>query len=339
MMMKKILFFALIFLGLNTLFCEDAFVGEYKGLIKNKKGYPFDSNPEMCAQISKHADGYKLRILPELLKRSDEFAQAVSLKDSDGKIEVKDLGKWKLCGEISNGKISLKGTDGKKEFEIVLDKFERKSPTLAMPAPANAVVLFNGKNTDLWKTQKGENCAWKLCSENAMQVAKNEAEPKKNQTIYSEKSFTNFKLHLEFMLPDMYRQSEQGRANSGVFIGPYEVQILDSFNCEGKWNECGSIYRIFPPICNAVLPPLKWQTYDIEFFAPTFDDKGALKTLPRISVYLNGVLVQNKMEIPHGTSVPQPKRAAFKHPKPPYKLSLQDHNNPIKFRNIWVEEL
>lgn len=337
-MMKNLLALNLLFLAGISAYAQDAFVGEYKGLIESKKGYPFDSNPEMCAQISKHLNGYKLRLLPELFKRADDIAIVENLKENMGVIEIQNLGSWKLNGTISDGKINLKGLDGKNEFSINLQKFERVSPTLAQKPPKNAKVLFDGSNTDSWKTQKNESCVWKLIDNSSMQVDKDSSDSKKNQTIFSTSAFSNFKMHLEFMLPDMYKQSNQGRANSGVFIGPYEVQILDSFNCEGKWNECGAIYRIFPPICNAVLPPLKWQTYDIVFKAPTFSgDK--LTSLPEITVFLNGVLVQNKMPIPHGTSLPQTKRESYKHPKPPYKISLQDHNNPIQFRNIWIEEL
>lgn len=337
-MIKKTIAIALLCALTQLSFAQDAFVGEYKGSIESKKGYPFDSNKEMCAQISKHADGYKVRILPELFKRSDDVALATALKEKDGKIEIKDLGGWKLNGAVENGEINLSGREGKNDFTIKLKKFDRVSPTCDAPAPKGAKVLFDGKNTDAWKTAKGEKCVWKLTDDGAMEVARDPNDLPKNQTIFSVDAFKNFKLHLEFMLPEMIKSSGQGRANSGVFIGPYEVQILDSFNCEGLWNECGAIYRIYPPISNAVLPPKKWQTYDIIFEAPTFEgDK--LLSLPKITVYLNGILVQNKMEIPHGTSLPQPKRATYKHPKPPYKLSLQDHGNPVRFRNIWVEEM
>lgn len=337
-MLKKLIAISLLCAASQISFSQDDLVGEYKGTIEGKKGYPFDNNKEMCAQISKHANGYKLRILPELFKRSDDVAFASALKAKDGKIGIKDLGYWKLNGEIKNGEINLSGREGKNDFTIKLKKFERVSPTLGEKAPQNAKILFDGKNTAAWKTAKGQDCVWKLTEDGAMEVARDPKDPPKNQTIFSSEAFSNFKLHLEFMLPDMHKQSGQFRANSGVFIGPYEVQILDSFNCEGLWNECGAIYRIYPPISNAVLPPQKWQTYDIIFEAPKFED-GKLLSLPKITVYLNGILVQNKMEIPHGTSLPQPKRASYKHPKPPYKISLQDHGNPIKFRNIWVEEM
>jgi hypothetical protein len=152
------------------------------------------------------------------------------------------------------------------------------------------------------------------------------------QGATSKDAFKSHQLHLEFCLPYMPEARGQGRGNSGLYVaGRYEIQLLDSFGLEGKDNECGGIYKISRPAVNMCLPPLSWQTYDLEFTAPTFDDSGKKVANGRITVRHNGVVIHDNIELPHPT--PGGKGGAESDPGP---IFLQDHGNPVRYRNIWV---
>jgi hypothetical protein len=126
---------------------------------------------------------------------------------------------------------------------------------------------------------------------------------------------------------------DQGRGNSGVYIqSRYEVQVLDSFGLEGEDNECGGIYSIAKPAVNMCLPPLAWQTYDIDFTAARYDEQGNKTKNARVTIKHNGVVIHDNLELPHGT----PGRNA--EGPGPDALFLQDHGNPVAFRNIWAVE-
>lgn len=340
---SKILGIASLTLALfSQAFALDDFVGEYKGEIRGQKGYPYDNNFEMCAQISKHKDGYRLRLIPELLKRCEDELLLNGLKAQDGKIVLTEVGKWKLSGEITPDEIVLEGVqNGQSKPVIKLKKFDRKSDTLGEKAPKGAVVLFDGTNTKAWTNKRGLACTWEMMPDGAMKISRKNApsdeEKRKEQSIVTKQAFNNFRLHVEFMTPDYWQKDAQYRGNSGIFIGPYEAQVLDSFGSEGYWNECGSIYRILPPQVNSVLPPEKWQTYDIYFKGAVYEGNKLVKR-PVVSIYLNGVKVQDNVEIPHGTNTKQSDRAKFRHPRPPYKIELQDHNDAVQYRNIWLLE-
>jgi hypothetical protein len=140
-------------------------------------------------------------------------------------------------------------------------------------------------------------------------------------------------MHLEFRTPYMPRARGQGRGNSGVYIQErYEVQVLDSFGLDGADNECGSLYKQRAPILNMSFPPLSWQTYDVDFTAPHFDATGKKTRNAHITVRHNGVIVQNDVEI---TSKTGAGAAEGPNPRP---IKLQDHGNPVHFRNIWIVE-
>lgn len=138
-------------------------------------------------------------------------------------------------------------------------------------------------------------------------------------------------MHLEFMLPTKYLDSNT-RGNSGVHFGPYEVQIIDSFGGEGNWWQCGAIYRMHAPKTNASLEPGAWQTYDIEYRPAQFLN-GRLVAYPELTVYHNGVRVQNKEPVFAPTDITQKHNP---HTADPINLGLQDHGSPVSFRNIWV---
>jgi len=143
------------------------------------------------------------------------------------------------------------------------------------------------------------------------------------------------RLHLEFLLPYMPHARGQGRANSGVYVqSRYEIQILDSFGQEGAFNECGALYRERKPDLNMCLPPLTWQTYDIWFRGPRFGADAQKTENARFTVSLNGVPVQNDVELASGTGAG---KRIGEGPNP-LPTKLQNHSNPVRFRNIWLVE-
>ena len=150
----------------------------------------------------------------------------------------------------------------------------------------------------------------------------------------SKQKFGDFKLHIEFRLPYKPAARGQGRGNSGVYMqGRYEVQVLDSFGLEGKRNECGGIYSIKDPDVNMCLPPLSWQTYDVDFTAAKFDASGKKVKDAHMTVRHNGVVIHKDVKLPKRTTA-----APVREGKDPGPLYLQSHGNPVRFRNIWIVE-
>jgi hypothetical protein len=216
-------------------------------------------------------------------------------------------------GRIKDGKIAIVDASGKELG--TLKKVERKSPTLGANPPAGAVVLLDGKNADNFE-------GGKLTPEGWLQVG-----------TRSKQSFGSCTLHIEFRTPFMPAAQGQARGNSGVYMQEcYEFQVLDSFGLEGKNNECGGLYSAAEPKLNMCLPPLAWQTYDFDFTAPKFDNDGKKTTNARVTLRHNGVVIYEDLEIPNLT----PGGRASEGPTGP--LMLQNHGNPVVFRNIWVVE-
>ncbi|MBN2451656.1 MAG: DUF1080 domain-containing protein [Lentisphaeria bacterium] len=154
----------------------------------------------------------------------------------------------------------------------------------------------------------------------------------KGGSLVSREIFQDHRLHLEFRTPFMPAARGQGRGNSGVYLqGRYEVQILDSFGLEGLDNECGGIYRVARPRVNMCAPPTQWQTYDIDFRAPRFDADGRKTEPARITCRHNGVVIHQDLAIPGPTG-----GGSGDNLDQPGPLLLQDHGNPVQFRNIWV---
>jgi hypothetical protein len=229
----------------------------------------------------------------------------------DGKAVFGKAGGWTggIVGEVLSGK-----TDTGVEFN--LKKVFRKSPTLGAKPPAGALVLFDGASAEHFSP--GRLTADGLLAEGAN----------------SKRRFQSQTLHLEFFLPFQPAARGQGRANSGCYLqGRYEVQVLDSFGLKGENNECGGIYTIAAPAVNMCLPPLAWQTYDIEFTAAKFDAAGNKVEEARITVLHNGVKIHDNLKLPKGTTA-----APLKEGPEPGFLHLQNHGNPVRYRNIWVVE-
>ena len=218
-------------------------------------------------------------------------------------------------GEIKDGNLTMFNKDKVQVAECV--KVYRRSPTLGMKAPEGAVVLFDGTTADHF--QNGRMSADNLLMEG----------------VTSQQKFGSYKLHLEFLLSYMPYARGQGRANSGLYHqGRYEVQILDSFGLDGKDNECGGIYKIAAPQVNMCFPPLSWQTYDAEFHAAEYDGDGKKSKNAWVTVKHNNVLIHEKQELPHGTTAAPVNEGPEDGP-----LFLQNHGNPIRFRNIWVQPI
>ena len=220
----------------------------------------------------------------------------------------------KTTATIRNGTLTLKGNDG---GEKALSRIVRESPSLGAKPPEGAVVLFDGTSADAWTDGKMEDGVLLATS------------------TLSKQHFTDYRLHLEFRTPYMPAARDQRRGNSGVYYGGrWETQILDSFGFGEGPGDCGGIYSISAPKLNMCLPPLAWQTYDVEFTAARFDADGNRTAWPRITVKLNGVLVHDDLELAQNYTTAAPITGELKSPEGP--IYLQYHNDPVVFRNIWI---
>lgn len=234
---------------------------------------------------------------------------------------------------ILAGTAMAQQTKMKPEETEVWEPEPRLVTTYPDKAPSDAIVLFDGTSLDQWIS--GTNAAgpaeWKV-ADGAFTVVKGKG------AIQTKQQFTDYQLHLEWRSPTEIEGESQGRGNSGVFMqGRYEVQILDSYNNRTYSNgQAASIYKQRIPLVNASMPPGEWQTYDIIWTAPRFNTDGILLSRARVTVLHNGVLVQNNVELDGPTEyIGIPKYEA--HGEGP--IVLQDHGNPVSFRNIWIRPL
>jgi hypothetical protein len=197
--------------------------------------------------------------------------------------------------------------------------------TLGAKPPEKAVVLLDGKNLDAWVKRDGSAAAdWPL-KDGIMTVGKG--------NIMTKQSFGDFKLHLEFNCPYMPQAKGQARGNSGVYLdGIYELQVLDSYGLKPDTNDCGAIYKQIAPSVNACKPPLQWQTYDVTFHKAKVED-GKVAKKARVTVVQNGITTIDDREIS-----PCPAGADNKEGEAG-PLLLQDHGNPVEYRNIWIVPL
>lgn len=207
--------------------------------------------------------------------------------------------------------------------------------------PSDAIVLFDGKNEDQWVQNKDKSPAQWVVSDGVLTVSKTAG------SIETKKTFKDYQLHIEWWIPTDITGSGQARGNSGVFLastGPgddgYELQVLDSYNNKTYVNgQAGSIYKQSPPLVNPARKPGEWQTYDVVWTAPRFNEDGSLKTPAYVTVFFNGVLVQNHFQLQGQTLyIGKPFYKAYD--RAPIKLQAHgDKSEPISYRNIWVREL
>ena len=205
--------------------------------------------------------------------------------------------------DVASQSLSLIAPDGK---TIILKRVDRVSPTLGAKPPQGALILFDGKNAAEWKD--GKMSGEYLAVPNT-----------------SRRTFKDFNLHIEFRTPFQPTAGGQGRGNSGVYLLGREIQVLDSFGLKGENNECGGLYGQRAPDVNMCLPPLVWQTYDVEFRTGPLDPKTKKQGSPRITVRHNGVLVHENVELKGGANQGV--------------INLQNHGNPVVYRNIWIVEI
>ena len=211
-----------------------------------------------------------------------------------------------------DGTFATVGEYGKGPVYGFLRRTHRESPTLGKAPPAEAAVLFDGTSTAAFKGAG-------ITADGLLTVGGETLDP-----------VGDFTMHLEFLLPYMPAARDQGRANSGVYIQRrYEVQILDSFGEPPAFNTAGSLYRTKPADMNMSYPPLVWQTYDIRFEPAKFEGESKVQDA-RITLWHNGVKVQDRYAIPHKTG------AGKAEGPDPLPLLLQDHGNPVRFRNVWL---
>ncbi len=202
-------------------------------------------------------------------------------------------------------------------------------PAFAAPPALDdrTVVLFDGSSWDGWVQRDGSPSRWIVQDDGSVLVNGGDA--------ITGRDFGDFQLHLEFLCPVMESEAGQARANSGVYLhGRYEVQVLDSYGLPVAGNGCGAIYSIAAPIVNASKPPGEWQTYDIVFRAPRYNEVDALIDPPRVTVLHNGIAIHDNLELPRTTPGGT---GDFMRTMGP--ILLQDHGDPVRYRNIWIREV
>ncbi|MHC4693596.1 MAG: 3-keto-disaccharide hydrolase [Planctomycetota bacterium] len=312
----------------------DPFMGDWQGTWRLDDG---SESGTVVAQVIALGDGkYRAKFL-------DEFEVSVripAIAVLEGQLQE---GKVRFAGPGRSGDFDFTlqtvlegqrfaGTFQGQDFSgsLAMEKVIRLSSTLGEAPPAKAIVLFNGENLDEWKYSgnKPGPVQWKIV-DGAMEVTTGTG------SIISKKKFGDIKLHLEFRTPFMPKARGQGRGNSGVYLqGRYEVQVLDSYGLEGRDNECGGIYSVSQPLVNMCAPPMQWQTYDITFRSAHIDSTGKVIEAAHMTVEHNGETIHEKAKVSRATTAAPggdiTKRGG---------IYLQDHGNPVQYRNIWVVEL
>ncbi|MGL4419695.1 MAG: 3-keto-disaccharide hydrolase, partial [Gemmataceae bacterium] len=219
-------------------------------------------------------------------------------------------------GTITAKELTISDTRG---LDGTFKKTERVSPTLGEKPPEGAVVLFGAK---------GDEKKW-----HGGKIVKLSDGAFLNKGVTSMQSFGKMKAHVEFRLPWMPNSGGQGRGNSGMYFqNRYEMQVLDSFGLKGENNECGGIYTQYKPLVNMCLPPMVWQTYDFEFTPAQFDGEKKT-TAAKLTARHNGILIHDNIEFKGPTGGGQPEKDN------PGPFQLQDHGDPVVYRNFWVVEL
>ena len=343
--MKHKVAFLVGWLSVRALWAQapvDPYLGDWQGTVRLEGG----AEQNVAAYLIPHGEGnYEAKMVsafdqrvPTLFQLRCRFenggfravnaipfdASHVVGTTDQGVVVRASLWSGTMAGQTLRGQVA-----GAQKGEFNLSPTQRPSPALGKPPPAGAVVVFDGRSLDAW-TPRDPNARavrWKLVEGGAMEVSGGD--------IMTREKFGDVRVHLEFRTPYMPHDRGQGRGNSGVYVaGRYEVQVLDSYGLEGEDNECGGIYQIARPAVNRCAPPLQWQTYDVTFHLAKTDAAGKKTTNARITVMHNGVIIHDNLELPRLTGGALDNRESEAGP-----LLLQDHGNPVRFRNIWIEKL
>lgn len=311
----------------SPVFCAEA--KKDKGLVAltpEEAGPDYAVQGEYLATLGENKGGMQVIALGKEGFRAVFYNGGLPGAGFDGKEKQEVNGKWegdvvkftrpdKATFSMTITKAGEASGINERGQRIIITKVQRQSPTLGAKPPQGAVVLFDGKDASNFEGGKVD------------------ARGLLNVGVRSRQKFKDHSLHIEFLLPFMPDARGQGRANSGVYVqNRYEVQVLDSFGLKGEDNECGGLYRTAKPLVNMCLPPLVWQTYDIDFTAARFDESGKKTKNARLTVKHNGVLIHDDFELPASSGGGEKETAQ------PGALSMQDHGNPVFFRNIWVVE-
>lgn len=293
----------------STIARDRAIQGEYAGKLED--GVPWGVQIVALGQGKFRGIGLMGGLPGDGWKRGDEMHSAEGTWTGDKVV----LQNEHVRATALDNVLSLYDTGGR--LMGTLKKVTRQSPTLGAKPPKNAIVLFDGKSADSWMNGK---------------IVDFEGTKVLQATGCSTKeTFGDHELHIEFRSPFVPEASGQGRGNSGVYVqNRYEIQILDSLGLPGEDSDCGGIYSIQKPNVNMCYPPESWQTYDIQFTAAQFDATGKKTNHARITVKHNGVVIHDNLELPRATPGGEPEGAAKG------RLFLQDHGNPVLFRNIWA---
>ena len=284
--------------------------GEYHGMLRRPDGVLESAGIQVVARGDGKFIGRQLR--GGLPGNGWDNAQTIELageREGNRLVLRHELGFQVV---IENNQATVSNSSG--NVLGILMKVQRRSKMIGLQPTGRAIVLFDGNATEHFVNAKVDE-------NGLLQIGTVTKEP-----------VQDFRLHLEFRLPYMPYATGQARSNSGVYIQErYEVQILDSFGLPGVFNGCGSLYRTKPPEVNMCFPPLVWQSYYVYFTAARFDDEGNKISPARISVLHNGILVQDNYLLPNKTGAGKPEGPE---PRP---IKLQDHGNPVVFRNVWIE--
>jgi hypothetical protein len=234
------------------------------------------------------------------------------------------------CSMTAQTPTEWKPHDRNRPAPPVVDPGTPSAENMPGRAPEDAIVLFDGKDLSKWSEKDGSTAKWKV-ADGYFEVVP------KTGYIYTRQPFGDCQLHVEFAEPLPAVGEDQDRGNSGIILmGLYEIQVLDSFHSKTYPDgQAAAVYGQYPPLVNASRAPGQWQSYDIIFHAPRFSSDGKLLRPAHVTVLHNGVLVQDNVQIKGPTATGKPYDAhAEKLP-----LALQDHNHPVRFRNIWIREL
>ncbi len=290
--------------------------GRYRCVLLYTQG----SAPEQRVEIK----GMKAPSGPaEIMEQDKEKAKRLAEINFEGDADFKDNfgGKGKIVGQIKNE--VFKGTiqQGKEKATFELKRVFLQPPTLGQQPPEGAVILMDGKSLDKWDTKPH----WQIAGDGSAQTV--------GSNLCTKEEYGDGLYHIEFMCPFMPNETGQARGNSGVYVfGRYEVQVLDSFGDLPADNLCGGIYKSATPKVCASLPPLQWQTYDITFTGPKFDENGKKIKNAFITVLHNGIVIHDNVELkgptPGGVSDQE---------SPKGVLMFQDHGNAVRFRNVWFK--